>query len=122
MRTHIGRVVVVVIGAAGLVACSNTQFLKHDKKEIDSPEYRVDVSECKLYADSAAPFVIVPGHGSERNLDEWTRYYYGCMIDKGWYVVDKNGNRIKMGAGKSDAASDSDMEIEITPFDQLHAK
>lgn len=102
MYKQIGQLVLILGitgGMAGIVACSNKLTLKHDKKTLGSPEYQMDTSECKLYADSAATMKIVAGHGAERNLDEWTRYYYDCMGGKGWYVVDKDGKKIDTGTG-----------------------
>ena len=117
MYKQIGQVVLtlgIMGGLAGIVACENKIYLKHDKKTLGSPEYQTDISECKLYADSATPMTIAAGHGTERNLDEWTRYYYECMENKGWYVVDSEGKRIKTRAGDDDVMRNLEPEITKT--------
>lgn len=89
------RVSILCIAVLILSGCSKPLYLRHDNKPLDSQEYFSDKTECKLYANSAAPIVYRSGFEPGRDGETWTMTYYECMRGKGWYAVDKSGNKIE---------------------------
>ena len=96
------KYLVVPITVVLVSACSTPLHLRNDTKSADSPEYFSDRTECKAYANS---FVTATNSSEDdfngnstlyavRDKEEWTKTYLKCMSGKGWYAVDKNGNRI----------------------------
>jgi hypothetical protein len=81
--------------ALGLCACAASPIrFAHDSKTLGSPEFLQDRTDCKLYANAVAPITGQTELGAQRNQDEWVRAYYQCMEEKGWYPVDRRGNRV----------------------------
>ena len=90
------RIVIYIFILTTVTGCmSNPLYLKHDSKGNDSQEYFSNKTKCKLYANSSAPVVYRSDGRSGRDGRAWTNTYYDCMRGKGWYAVDKNGNKIK---------------------------
>lgn len=93
MRTD--RRFLVALLALGLSACAdNPVRFAHDTKVLGSAEFLRDRSDCKLSANALAPVTGTTEYGPQRNRDEWIRGYYQCMEEKGWYPVDRDGNRV----------------------------
>ncbi|MDR2876476.1 MAG: hypothetical protein LBV36_00310 [Chromatiales bacterium] len=90
MRIYVFAMTLVCASCA-----TTTQItLRHPTKQLDSPEYQEDQGVCRTYANSAAPMQMTPGHGPQRDLQSWSFYFYRCMHDKGWEVVDQDGNSV----------------------------
>lgn len=86
---------ITILLALGLAACgAKTIQFHHDTKLLGSAEFLQDRTDCKLYANAAAPVTGQTEFGAQRNQDEWVRAYYQCMEEKGWYPVDRDGNRV----------------------------
>lgn len=93
MRTD-SRFIVALL-ALGLSACAgNPVRLAHDTKVLGSAEFLQDRTDCKLFANATAPVTGATEFGAERDQQEWVRAYYQCMEEKGWYPVDRDGNRV----------------------------
>ncbi len=89
------RIYVLAVAVACASCATTTQIhLQHESKLIDSPEYQEDQSDCRTYANSAAPMQVTTGHGLQRNLDDWAYYFYRCMRNKGWEAVDQDGKPV----------------------------
>ena len=68
-----------------LYGCANPLYISHSKIAINSETYFKDKTECKYYANTA---------GSTTDPEYWTMTFYECMKGRGYYAVDKNGNKI----------------------------
>ena len=96
------RFLVVSISVVLVCGCSTPLHLRHDTKAVDSPEYVTDRTECKTYANSSATATDSSAYDfngnstlyAVRDEEAWTNAYYKCMRGKGWYAVDKHGNRL----------------------------
>jgi hypothetical protein len=87
--------VIPALFALGLGACAaNPVYFTHDSKILGSAEFLRDRTDCKLLANATAPVTGTTVFGAERNQEEWVRAYYQCMEEKGWYPVDREGNRV----------------------------
>lgn len=81
--------------ALGLAACAaDPVYFRHDTKILGSAEFLQDRTDCKVFANATAPVTGTVEYGPRRNQDEWNRAYYQCMTGKGWYPVDRDGNRV----------------------------
>jgi len=92
----------VSISVVSVSGCSTPLHLRHDTKASDSPQYFADRTECNAYANSSATATDSTEYDfngnftlyAARDKEEWTKAYYKCMRGKGWYAVDKHGNRL----------------------------
>ena len=92
---HLQRPLRSPLLALALAACgANPVHFHHDSKALGSPEFLQDRTDCKLFANASAPVTGATTFGARRDRDEWVRAYYQCMEEKGWYVVDQDGNRV----------------------------
>ena len=66
--------------------CANPLYLSHTTTSMDSQQYYKDKTECKYYADATGP---------TSSQEYWTTTLYECMKGKGYFAVNKKGDKIE---------------------------